>query len=106
MGCAETVKINRNADEEDQSRDEEGQKEVIIILIFFIPALILFIRVPLTWKLRYYLRFKYLPNQARSHSIFSLRLLYFVRPCGSPGYTTSSVGTFKFSFIARYNIRL
>ena len=28
------------------------------------------------------------------------------RPCGSFGYTTSSVGTFTYSFSARYSIRL
>ena len=45
--------------------------------------------------------FKYLSNQAKSHSIFATRLLSLVRPCGSPVYTTSYVGTFRFSFSAR-----
>jgi len=45
--------------------------------------------------------FKYLSNQARSHSIFALRFESFVKPCGSPGYTTNCVGTSTYSFSAR-----
>lgn len=38
--------------------------------------------------------FRYFSNQARSHSILARRLESFPSPCGSPLYTTSSVGTF------------
>src|SRR3954464_12244417 len=53
-----------------------------------------------------YLAFMYFSNQARSHSIFALRFDAFVSPCGSPVYTTRSVGTFTYSLSARYSIRL
>jgi hypothetical protein len=64
----------------------------------------LFLFAPLRLCVRswfYFAPFKYLSNHAKSHSIFALRFESFVSPCGSPGYTTNSVGTLRYSLSAR-----